>query len=309
MATVRRLMPDIDLDEGHIPVDTISDLRVEWADFEEALDEVGPSALREISVEISETRWSDVGGLEEVKRTLHETAVLPLTHGKLFTRMGVHPPRGILLYGGPGRGKTLLARALAGECEANFIAVQGPQLVSMWVGESERAVRELFRKARQARPCVVFIDEIDALAPRRGAGDDPVSERIVAQFLVALDGMETLQDVTVLAATNRVDRLDPALIRPGRFDCLIELPLPDQAQREAILRIQTKRMPLSGEVALPALADATADWSGAALAALCRNAAMRAIRRRLNPDAAGPALVTGADFAGALTATRRETTG
>ena len=305
MAAVRRLLPDIDLDEGVVPVDRLSELRVERDDFEEALNEVGPSALREIAADISETRWSDVGGLDEIKQTLHEAAVLPLTHGPLFTRMGVRPPRGILLHGGPGRGKTLLARALAGECEANFIAVQGPQLVSMWVGESERAVRELFRKAKQARPCVVFIDEIDAVAPRRGSGEDPVSERLVAQFLVALDGMEQLQDITVVAATNRVDRLDPALIRPGRFDCLIELPLPDEGQREAILRIHTDRMPLAGDVAISALSRQTTDWSGAALAALCRNAAVRAIRRRLSPDAAGPAVVTEADFAGALEATRR----
>lgn len=306
MATVRRLLPDIDLDEGDLPVDKVSELRVERSDFDEALNEVGPSALREIAADISETRWSDVGGLEEVKQTLHEAAVLPLTHGPLFTRMGVRPPRGILLHGGPGRGKTLLARALAGECEANFIAVQGPQLVSMWVGESERAVRELFRKAKQARPCVMFIDEIDALAPRRGSGEDPVSERLVAQFLVALDGMEQLQDITVIAATNRVDRLDPALIRPGRFDCLIELPLPDEAQREAILRIHTGRMPLANDVSLSALSRNAANWSGAALAALCRNAAVRAIRRRLSPDAAGPAVVTRDDFEGALEATRRE---
>ncbi|WP_421708283.1 CDC48 family AAA ATPase [Algihabitans sp.] len=306
MAAVRRLLPDIDLDEGDLPVDKVSELRVERSDFDEALNEVGPSALREIAADISETRWSDVGGLDEVKQTLHEAAVLPLTHGPLFTRMGVRPPRGILLHGGPGRGKTLLARALAGECEANFIAVQGPQLVSMWVGESERAVRELFRKAKQARPCVMFIDEIDALAPRRGSGEDPVSERLVAQFLVALDGMEQLQDITVIAATNRVDRLDPALIRPGRFDCLIELPLPDEAQREAILRIHTGRMPLANDVSLSALSRNAANWSGAALAALCRNAAVRAIRRRLSPDAAGPAVVTRDDFEGALEATRRE---
>lgn len=306
MAAVRRLLPDIDLDEGNLPVDKVSELRVERSDFDEALNEVGPSALREIAADISETRWSDVGGLDEVKQTLHEAAVLPLTHGPLFTRMGVRPPRGILLHGGPGRGKTLLARALAGECEANFIAVQGPQLVSMWVGESERAVRELFRKAKQARPCVMFIDEIDALAPRRGSGEDPVSERLVAQFLVALDGMEQLQDITVIAATNRVDRLDPALIRPGRFDCLIELPLPDEAQREAILRIHTGRMPLANDVSLSALSRNAENWSGAALAALCRNAAVRAIRRRLSPDAAGPAVVTRDDFEGALEATRRE---
>ena len=299
-------MPDIDLDVGFIPVDKISDLRVERADFEEALEEVGPSALREIAVDVSETRWTDVGGLEDVKRALHEAAVLPLTHGPLFTRMGVRPPRGILLYGGPGRGKTLLARALAGECDANFIAVQGPQLISMWVGESERAVRELFRKARQSRPCVVFIDEIDALAPRRGSGEDPVSERLVAQFLVAMDGMEELQDITVIAATNRVDRLDPALIRPGRFDSLIELPMPDQAQRESILQIHTKSMPLAGGISLHTLSDKTEGWSGAALAALCRSAAMHAVRRRLPPDAAGPALVTSADFDGALAATRRD---
>ena len=306
MSAVRRLMPDIDLDEGLVPVDKLGDLRVEWADFEDALNEVGPSALREIAVEVSETGWRDVGGLDEVKRALHEAAVLPLTHRPLFDRMGVRPPRGILLHGGPGRGKTLLARALAGECDANFIAVQGPQFVSMWVGESERALRELFRKAKQTRPCVVFIDEIDALAPRRGSGEDPVSERMVAQLLVALDGMEQLQDITVVAATNRVDRLDPALIRPGRFDCLIELPLPDRAQREAILRIHTRSMPLADSVSLPAVAAKTAEWSGAALAALCRNAAMLAVRRRLEPDAAGPALVTGADFDGAVGVTHRE---
>ena len=317
MAALRRLMPDIDLELGSIPEDKLGQLRVEWGDFEQALAEVKPSALREIATEVSEVKWRDVGGLEPVKAALTEAAVLPLTHGSMFQQLGIRPPRGILLHGAPGMGKTLLAKALAGECEANFIAVQGPQLLSMWVGESERAVREIFRKARQAVPCVVFFDEIDALAPRRGAGgDDPVSERVVAQLLVELDGVEDLKGVTVLAATNRVDRLDPALIRPGRFDSIIELPTPDTAQREAILRVHTERLPLADEVSVGELARRTVGLVGADLAALCRKAALAAIQLRVGEDRAAaatpdgergssdmpPPLVTRACFEAALSA-------
>ena len=304
MAALRRLLPDIDFEHGTIPEDKLGRLRVEWSDFEQALAEVKPSALREIATEVSEVRWDDVGGLETVKAALTEAAVLPLTHGALFEQLGVRPPRGILLHGKPGMGKTLLAKALAGESEANFIAVQGPQLLSMWVGESERAVREVFRKARQAVPCVIFFDEIDALAPQRGAGGhDPVMERVVAQLLVELDGVEDLKGVTVLAATNRLDRLDPALIRPGRFDSIIELPTPDTAQREAILRVHARKLPMADDFSLPELARRTAGLVGADLAALCRKAALIAIQNHVAalPTGAAPT-VTRACFESALSA-------
>ena len=288
MSALRRLMPDIDFKTTDIPYDKLAALKVEWADFEAAQAEVEPSALREVATEISDVRWDDVGGLDEVKRLLTEVVLWQLRYDALFQRAGVRAPKGVLLHGAPGAGKTLLAKALAGETEANFIAVKGPQLLSMWVGESERGVREVFRKARQAAPCIIFFDEIDALAPRRGgSGGGQVAERVVAQLLTELDGIEDLKGVVVLAATNRLDRLDPALLRPGRLEFHIELPTPDATARRAILQVHMKRMPLGKDVKIEALVQSTEGFVGADLEGLCRQAALFAIREIVEPTAAG----------------------
>jgi transitional endoplasmic reticulum ATPase len=280
LSALRRLMPAIEFSQASIPYDQLAALEVTADDFEAALNEVEPSALREVFTEVPEVGWDDVGGLDDAKRTLIESVEWPLHHGALFERVGVRPSRGILLHGPPGTGKTLLAKALARQSEANFISVKGPQLLSMYVGESERAVREVFRKARQAAPCIIFFDEIDALAPARSGyeiqtGD---SERVVGQLLTELDGIEELRGVIVLAATNRPDRVDPALLRAGRFDVAVELPLPDAATRRAILAVHTRQMPLAGDVDLAALADVTDDFSGADIEGLCRRAALLAMR-------------------------------
>lgn len=286
MSALRRLMSDIEFETTGIPYEKLGALEVERADFEGALTEVEPSALREVATEISDVRWDDVGGLDEVKRLLTEVVLWQFRYDALFEQAGVRAPKGVLLHGAPGTGKTLLAKALAGETEANFIAVKGPQLLSMWIGESERGVREVFRKARQAAPCIIFFDEIDAVAPRRGGGDAQVTERVVAQLLTELDGIEDLKGVVVLAATNRIDRLDPALLRPGRLEFHVELPTPDAAARRAILKVQTRRMPLDKDVDIEALVRSTEGLVGADLEGLCRQAALFAIREIVEPGAA-----------------------
>jgi transitional endoplasmic reticulum ATPase len=284
MSALRRLMPDIDFRNTEIPYDKLAALKIEAADFDSALAEVEPSALREVATEISDVRWDDVGGADEVKKLLTEVVLWQLKYDSLFQQAGVRAPKGVVLFGAPGTGKTLLAKALAGETEANFIAVKGPQLLSMWIGESERGVREMFRKARQAAPCIIFFDEIDALAPRRGGnGGSQVTERVVAQLLTELDGIEDLKGVVVLAATNRLDLLDPALLRPGRLEFLVELPTPDAAARRAILGVQTKHMPLAKDVNIETLVNNTEGLVGADLEGLCRQAALFAIREIVEP--------------------------
>jgi transitional endoplasmic reticulum ATPase len=292
MSALRRLMPDIDFAQASIPYDKLMALEVTMDDFMAALSEVEPSAIREVFTEVPDVGWADVGGLEQVKQLLVEAVEWPLRHGALFKHAGIRPPKGILLHGPPGTGKTLLAKALARESEANFISVKGPQLLSMWVGESERGVREVFRKGRQAAPCILFFDELDALAPQRGGGGagGQVTERVVSQLLTELDGIEELKGVLVLAATNRLDRLDPALLRPGRFDLLVELPMPDRQARRAILEVHTGSMPLAEDVKLESLAAETEGLTGADLQALCREAAMLAIREFLAREPAGAPL-------------------
>jgi transitional endoplasmic reticulum ATPase len=302
MSALRRLLPEINFAEARIPFEKLMALDVTMADFSAATAEIEPSALREVVVEAPDVSWDDVGGLEEVKRQLIEAVEWPLRHAELFARTSLRPPRGVLLHGPPGTGKTLLAKALARQSEANFIAVRGPQLLSMWVGESERGVREVFRKARQAAPCIIFFDEIDALVTRRGAeGDGAVVERVVSQFLTEMDGLEELKGVTVLAATNRPDKVDPALLRPGRFDLVIEMGLPDQAARAAIFAIHLRRLPLEAGVSAEALAARLEGFAGADIEGLCRRAALAAIRAHL---AAGGApetlLVRGEHFEQAL---------
>ena len=292
MNAVRRLLPDIDFEQVRLPEEKLAGLKVEWEDFEACLGDVQPSALREIAVEVPDTGWADVGGLDTIKNALTEAVLWPVRYRSLFAETGIRPSRGVLLSGPPGTGKTLMARALAGESEANFISVKGPQLLSMWVGETERAIREVFRKARQAAPSIVFFDELDALVPSRGnGGGNEVTERAVAQLLTELDGIEELRGVFVLAATNRPDRLDPALVRPGRFDSVIDFKAPDLRERLEILKVHTRTMPFATDVNLEDLAIGGDGMTGAELAAFCREAALEAIRERVaQADAGNPDL-------------------
>lgn len=278
MSALRRLIPEIDFAQAQIPYEKLMALEVTGNDFASALNEVEPSAIREVFTEIPDVGWDDIGGLEEVKQLLAEAVEWPLRYSQIFTQAGVRSPKGILLYGPPGTGKTLLAKALARESEANFISVKGPQLLSRWVGESERGVREIFHKARQAAPCIIFFDEIDAIAPTRGSGGSEVTERMVSQLLTELDGIEALNGVVVLAATNRIDRIDPALQRAGRFDFLVEMPVPDTAARLAILKVQTRKMPLADDVDLEQIAAETSEFVGADIEGLCHRTALLAIR-------------------------------
>jgi transitional endoplasmic reticulum ATPase len=282
MSALRRLMPDIHFAQAHIPYEKLMALEVTSSDFLAALAEVEPSAIREVFTEVPDVGWDDIGGLGDVKRLLMETVEWPLQYGPLFAHVHTTPPKGILLHGLPGTGKTLLAKAVAKESEANFISVKGPELLTKWVGESERGVREVFRKAKQAAPCIIFFDELDALAPRRGAGGDShVTERVVSQLLAEMDGIEELKGVVVLAASNRLDIVDPALLRPGRFEVLLELPVPDQGARLAIFRVHTRGKPLATDVDLEELAERTEGLVGANIEGICRQAAMLAIREYL----------------------------
>ena len=290
MVALRRIMPRVDFDLAAVPYELLQGLQVTMDDFLAALKEVEPSALREVFVEVPNVTWEDVGGLERIKEELRETIEWSLEHRPLFERARLKPPKGILLYGPPGSGKTLLAKAVAKQSGLNFISVKGPELMSKYVGESERGVREVFKKARQASPCIIFFDEIDALAPRRGAGtsDSHVSERVVSQFLSEMDGIEELKGIIVLAATNRLDIVDPALLRAGRFDRLLELSLPDEKDRLAILEVHARGKPLAGEVDLSGLARDSEGFSGADLEGLCREAGLAAIREFLALEPAPP---------------------
>ena len=284
MKALRRYLPQIDLEQERIPVEVLEKMEVRMEDFMAAYKEITPTAIREVYIEVPRVRWSDIGGLEEVKQELREAVEWPLKYPDKFKAMGIEPPKGVLLYGPPGCGKTLLAKAVATESEANFIAVRGPELMSKWVGETERGIREVFRKARTAAPAVIFFDEIDALVPRRGLGyaDSGVTERAVSQLLTEMDGIAVLEDVVVIGATNRPDILDPAVLRPGRFDRLIYVPPPDEKARLEIFKIHTKKMPLAEDVDLELLAKRTQGYSGADIAAVCREAAMNALRRDIN---------------------------
>ena len=283
MRSLRRILPDIDLEAESIPAKVLSKLVVEMNDFEDALKEIQPSALREVLVEVPNIKWSDIGGLEDVKKQLIQAVEWPLKYSDLFVKSGAKPPKGILLYGPPGTGKTMLAKAVANESEANFISIKGPELLSKWVGESESGVREVFRKARQAAPTVVFFDEVDAVAPVRGSGqgDTNVTERVVSQLLTELDGLEELQRVVVLAATNRPDIIDPALLRAGRFDRMLQVPAPDKKARLDILKIQSAKNPLSEDVKLDAIADKTEGYTGADISALVSTSVMMALEEHV----------------------------
>jgi transitional endoplasmic reticulum ATPase len=283
MAALRRALPVVGLDEG-LPQEQLLEIEVGMPDFMSALCDVEPSALREVFIEIPDVSWEDVGGLARVKDEFQEMWEWPLAHADLYREARLRPPKGVLFAGPPGTGKTLLAKAIARESGANFISVKGPELLSKYVGESEKGIREVFRKARQAAPCIIFFDEIDALAPRRGSAsaDGHVAERIVAQLLSEMDGIEDLEGVLVLAATNRADILDPALLRPGRFDRVLTIGVPEEADRAAILRVHARGRPFAPDIDFDALARATRGFTGADLERVIRDAAMGAMRERLS---------------------------
>ncbi|MDT7859801.1 MAG: CDC48 family AAA ATPase [Candidatus Calditenuis sp.] len=297
MKCIRRILPSIDFNEEKLSPEILDQLVVTMRDFLEAYKEITPTALREVEIETPNVTWDDIGGLEDVKQKLIESIEWPIRYADRFEKLGIKPPKGVLLYGPPGCGKTLLAKAVATESEANFITIKGPEIYSKWVGESERAIREVFRKARQAAPCVIFLDEIETLIPRRDMLDDSsgVAHRVTSTLLAEMDGIEELRDVIVIGATNRPDLMDPSALRPGRFDRLIYVPPPDERGRYQILKIYTRKMPLAEDVDLAKLAAMTEGYSGADLESLCREAGLAALRR--SPDAE---LVTWADFQEAL---------
>ncbi len=280
---LRRILPEINLEAENIPAEVLNKIIVRMSDFQEALKEVEPSAMREVLVEVPDIKWEDIGGLEGVKEELREAIEWPLKYPELFAQMNAVPPKGLLLYGPPGTGKTLLAKAAANESEANFISVKGPELLNKFVGESEKAIREVFRKARQASPCIIFFDEIDSVAPVRGSsmGDSNVTERVISQFLTEMDGLEELRNVIIIAATNRPDIVDPALLRPGRFDRLLLVPPPDLDARKQIFRIHTKKTPLGEDVKLDELAKKTEGYTGADIASICNTAVMLSIKEHI----------------------------
>jgi transitional endoplasmic reticulum ATPase len=312
MICLRRLLPAIDFASGQIPYETLKALEVGMSDFEGALCEVEPSAIREVFVEVPNVGWNDVGGLDEVKRRLIEAVEWPLKFAEVFAQAAVKPPKGILLCGAPGCGKTLLAKAVASQTQVNFISIKGPALLSKYVGESERGVREVFRKAKQAAPCIVFFDELDALVPARGVGggDSHVTERVLGQFLAEMDGVEELNGVLVLGATNRPDMLDPALLRPGRFDVQLAIPFPDLTGRQEIFQIGLRNKPLADGIRIDDLAAQTEGFTGAEIWAVCNQSAWAAIRAVLGKerreDAPAPqVLITEANLRTALEDVRR----
>ncbi len=281
MNVLRRVIPEINMkDKVELSQDLVSKLIITDNDFREALKLVRPSAMREVLVEKPNVKWTDIGGLENMKQELKEVVEWPMKYSDSFRRMGIKAPQGVLLYGPPGTGKTLLAKAVANETNANFILVKGPELISMWVGESEKGIRKIFEKARQASPAIIFFDEIDSIASRRGLeqGGARTTERMVNQILTEMDGLEELNDVVVMAATNRPDILDSALLRPGRFDRMLFVTVPDKKSREEIFKVHTKGMPISKDVKLPILAEKTKNYAGADIEAVCREAAMLALR-------------------------------
>jgi transitional endoplasmic reticulum ATPase len=284
MKALRRYLPQFNLEDEEIPQEVLDELEVNNEDFLGALREIQPSAVREVFIEVPNVRWSDVGGLDKVKEKLIEVVEWPLKKPESFTRIGIEPPKGVLIFGPPGCGKTLLAKAVATESQANFISVKGPELLSKWVGESEKAVREVFRKARTAAPAIIFFDELDSIAPSRGriSGDSNVTERMVSQLLTEMDGLESMKDLVVLAATNRPDLIDRALLRKGRFDRWVYIPPPTAKGREAIFKIYLDRMPLDKDVKIKSLVEATENFVGGDIENLCKEAGMHALKEDLD---------------------------
>ena len=286
MISLRKILDveKIDLSEEKISTEILQKIKITSDDFKDALKEVRPSALREVQVQIPNVNWDDVGGLDELKEELQEAVEWPIKHKEAFEYVDVEAPKGILLYGPPGTGKTMIAKALATMTDSNFISIKGPELLSKWVGESEKGVREIFRKARQAAPCIIFLDEVDALVPRRGSGDSGshVTENVVSQILTEIDGLEELHNVLIIGATNRLDIVDEALLRPGRFDRIIEVPNPDSKGREQIFRIHSKKKPLANDVNITRIVELTNGFSGAEMAAITNRAAILALKRHVN---------------------------
>jgi len=283
MRSLRRIMPEIDLDQEKISQEILQKIQITNEDFRDALKEVRPSALREVLIQTPNVTWDDVGGLESLKEELREAIEWPIKHKDAFDYVGVETPKGILLHGPTGTGKTLIAKAVAKMTESNFISIKGPELLSKWVGESEKGVREIFRKARLAAPCIIFLDEVDALVPRRGGSSDShVTENVVSQILTEIDGLEELHNVLIIGATNRLDIVDPAILRPGRFDRIIEVPLPDAKGRSNIFKIHTKKKPLAKDVDLEKIVERTDGFSGAEIAAIANRAGITALKRYVN---------------------------
>ena len=314
MSALRKILPKIDFEKVDIPYETLMELKVTMDNFLEAMTEVEPSAIREYFVEVPDVKWEDVGGLDPIKEELKEAIEWPLKYSELFKKAHTNPPKGILLYGSPGTGKTLLAKAVANESGVNFISVKGPSLISKYVGESEKGIREVFKKAKQASPTILFFDEIDSLVPKRGTNstDAHVTERVISQFLTEMDGIEELKGVMVLAATNRLDIVDPALLRSGRFDLLVELPIPDEETRLSILKIHTRHKPVEENVDLKALAKRTEGMVGSDIQLICQRAAKNAIREYVKEKmgAANPQtmelVITRNDFEEALKSVQSE---
>ena len=281
MRSLRRILPEIDLNEDKISSEILQKIQISSDDFRDALKEVKPSALREVQVQTPNVTWDDVGGLDELKEELREAIEWPIKYKEAFDYVDVETPKGILLHGPPGTGKTLIAKALAKMTESNFISIKGPELLSKWVGESEKGVREVFRKARQAAPCIIFLDEVDALVPRRSSGgsESHATESVVSQILTEIDGLEELNDVLIIGATNRLDIVDEALLRPGRFDRIIEVSNPDSKGRQHIFEIHTKKKPLGNDVDITKLVELTNGFSGAEIGAVANRAAITALKR------------------------------
>ena len=297
MKSLRRYLPQVNLEDERIPSAMLEKMEVNLDDFMNAYREITPTAMREVYVEVPSVQWADVGGLTDVKQELQEAVEWPIKKPEVFKRIGIRPPKGILLFGPPGCGKTMLARAVATESEANFISIKGPELFSKWVGESEKGIREVFRKGRSAAPSIIFFDELDSVAPRRGMGSDDgaAAEHVISQLLTEMDGIEALVNVVVIGASNRPDMIDPAILRPGRFDKLIFVPAPDHATRLQILKIHTRTMPLANDVDVDQITRQSAGYSGADLEAVCREAGLISLRRDIETNS-----VTMADFRGAL---------
>ena len=307
MRSLRKILPEINLEQPRIPAEILNKIKITREDFDSALKDVQPSAMREVLVQRPNVRWEDIGGLGTVKDELAEAIEWPLKHADLFSQADVRPPKGILLYGPPGTGKTMMAKAVATTSEANFISVKGPELLSKWVGESEKGVREIFRKARQAAPCVVFFDELDAIAPRRGGseGDSRVTERMISQMLTEMDGLEDLKGVVVIGATNRPDIIDEALLRPGRFDRLLEVPIPDKEARKQIFAIHTRKKPLDSSVDIDKLVSKTEGYTGAEIASIVNMAAMSAIKQHVASKEKGSLKISMSNFESAMEKNRR----